>query len=57
MSKLTISFLQSAFFPTFDATHFTYITIKSKATIFEESMTPFWKEERQGYNIYQNKRN
>ena len=29
--------------------------IKSKVARVEQSMTPFWKEERWGYNIYQNK--
>ena len=31
--------------------------IKSKVRLVESSMTPFWKDERYGYNIYQNKRN
>ena len=32
------------------------MVIKSKVVWVEQSMTPFWKEERWGYNIYQNKR-
>ena len=28
--------------------------IKSKVARVKQSMTPFWKEERWGYNIYQN---
>ena len=28
--------------------------IKSKVVRVEQSMTPFWKEERLGYNIYHN---
>ena len=28
--------------------------IKSKEAQVEQSMTPFWKEERLGYRIYQN---
>ena len=39
-------FLQSAFSPIFDNTPFTQMDIKSKVTIIELSMTPFWKEER-----------
>ena len=31
--------------------------IKSKVARVEQSMTPFWKKERWGYNIYQNKQN
>ena len=30
--------------------------IKSKVARVEQSMTPFWKEERWGYNIYQNEK-
>ena len=30
------------------------MVIKSKVARVEQSMTPFWKEERWGYNIYQN---
>ena len=30
--------------------------IESKVVRVEQSMTPFWKEERWGYNLYQNER-
>ena len=33
------------------------MVIKSKFARVEQSMTTFWKEERQGYNIYQNEQN
>ena len=31
--------------------------VKQKVAIIERHMTPFWKEERWGYNIHQNEQN
>ena len=33
------------------------VLLKQKVAIIERHMTPFWKEERWGYKIYQNEQN
>ena len=44
-------------FPSILYTAFTKVLIKQKVAIIERHMTPIWKEERWGYNIYQNEQN
>ena len=47
-------FLLRAIFPIFRNTAFTEVPVTQKVVIIERHMTPFRKEGRYGYNIYQN---
>ena len=53
MLKMAI-FLLRAIFPIFRNTAFTEVPVTQQVVIIERHMTPFWKEGRYGYNIYQN---
>ena len=55
MLKMTI-FLKSVIFPIIHNTAFTKVLVK-KVSMIERYMSPFWKKERWGNNIYQNKQN
>ena len=50
-------FLQYGIFLTFCDMCPAKTSIKSTVLIFQQQMTPFWKEERLGYNICKNKEN